>query len=76
MEMVKHAQVCLIVFTITASGLALADCPTTMPNQLLQDCIVSEGAGYSFPTNEYAHLDQYRDWLKTQRPKAITQPNP
>jgi len=74
MEMMKCAEVGLFLFTITASGLALANCPGSMPEQLLNDCIVYEGAGSSFPTSDYAYMDHYQDWLNTQRPLAITQP--
>ena len=73
MEIMKHAQG-IFLFAITASGLALANCPGSMPEQLLEDCIVYEGAGSSFPTSDYAHMDQYHDWLKTQQPLAKTQP--
>jgi len=45
MEMMKRAELSLFLFTITASGLALANCPGSMPEQLLNDCIVYEGAG-------------------------------
>ena len=74
MEMMKRAEVGLFLFTITASGLVSANCPGSMPEQLLNDCIVYEGAGSSFPTSDYAHMDQYHDWLKTQQPLAINQP--
>ena len=74
MEMMNCAEVGLFLFTITASGLALANCPGSMPEQLLNDCIVYEGAGSSFPTSDYAHMAQYHDWLKTQQPLAISQP--
>jgi len=68
MERMKHAQVGLFVFAITASGLVLADCPDTMPEQLLEDCIVYEGAGSRFPTSDYAHMNLYNIWLKEQQP--------
>ena len=74
MEDIKHAQVGLFLFAITVSGLALANCPGSMPEQLLEDCIVYESAGAGFPTSDYAHMSQYQDWLKTQQPLAITQP--
>ena len=57
---------------IVASGLVMADCDKTMPLQLFEDCLVYEGAGSSFPTSDYAHMDQYQDLLKTQQPE---QPN-
>jgi hypothetical protein len=68
MNMTKKVAVGLFISTITASGLALANCPDSMPVQLLEDCIVYEGAGSSFPTSDYAYMDQYQDWLKTQQP--------
>jgi hypothetical protein len=71
----KRIEVGLFVFATMASGWALADCPNTMPEQLLNDCIVYEGAGSSFPTSDYAHMDQCQDWLKTQQPIAMSQPN-
>ena len=33
------------------------------------------GAGSSFPTSDYAHMEQYQDWLKTQQLTAITPTN-
>ena len=74
MESIKHAQAGLLLVAITARGLVLATCPGSMPEQLLEDCIVYEGAGASFPTSDYAHMDQYQVWLKTQQPLAISQP--
>ena len=52
---------------IVASGLVMADCDKTMPVQLVEDCLVYEGAGSSFPTSDYAHMDQYQAWIKTQQ---------
>ena len=74
MEIMKHAQVGFFLFTITASGLGLANCPGSMPEQLLEDCIVYEGAGYSFPTSDYAHMDQYQEWMKTQQALVVGHP--
>jgi hypothetical protein len=51
---------------MVTSGTALADCPSDMPTQLLEDCIVYEGAGTSFPSSDYAHMDLYQEWLKTR----------
>jgi hypothetical protein len=74
MKRMTHAQVGAFVITITASGLALANCPDSMPVQILKDCIVYEGAGSDFPTSDYANMDQYQDWLKTTQPQAIAMP--
>jgi len=63
----KHAQLGTFVFAITAGGSAVANCPGSMPQQLLEDCIVYEGAGSSFPTDDYAHMDVYNSWLKEQK---------
>ena len=68
MNRMTHAQVVAFVLAITASGLALANCPDSLPEQLLEDCIVYEGAGSSFPTSDYAYMDLYNDWLKDQQP--------
>jgi len=67
MKINNHAGVVLFIFTITASGLVMANCPSTMPEQLMEDCIVYEGAGANFPTSDYAHIDQYKNWQKTQQ---------
>jgi len=64
----KKVRVGLFLCGIVSSSLALADCPNTMPPGLLQDCIVYEGAGSTFPTSDYAHMDLYNDWLLEQRP--------
>jgi hypothetical protein len=75
--MKKCGSIGLLVVTTAASGLSLADCPNTLPLQLLEDCIVSEGAGQSFPPGDYVYMDQYQDWQKTQRqlqPIVISNP--
>jgi hypothetical protein len=73
MTRIKHAEVGLFLFTITTSGMALsANCPHTLPVQLLEDCITNENAGHSFPPSDYVYMDQYQAWLKTQQ--AMAQP--
>jgi hypothetical protein len=63
----KHTEVCIFIFTVTAGGTALATCPNTMPLELLTDCLVYEGDGESsFPTTDYAYMDRYQEWLNTQ----------
>ncbi len=74
MKRMRHAQVGIFVYAITASGLTLATCPPSMPEQLLEDCIVYQGAGSSFPTSDYAHMDQYQTWLKTRQVPARVRP--
>jgi hypothetical protein len=73
MMKMKHAVGSMLLLTITASGLAVVDCPHNMPTQLLQDCLLYEIEGESFPADDYAHMDEYQAWLKTQKPE--TQPS-
>ena len=76
MKRMKRTQIAIFVTAITASGLALADCPETMPMQLLQDCIVYEGAGSNFPSDDYAYLDKYNEWLAEQRKMIVKKTGP
>jgi len=69
MKMTKKTAVGLFIFTITASGLAMANCPGSMPEQLLEDCIVNEGAGANFPTSDYAHMALYEEWQVSELAK-------
>lgn len=48
---------------LTLAGLAQADCPADMPTQLLDDCIVVEASGSSFPNPTYAYKADYEAWL-------------
>ena len=64
--MTRKVTVGLFLCGIVSGSVALADCPDTMPSQLLQDCITYEGAGSTFPTSDYAHKDLYDVWLKKQ----------
>ena len=68
----NEVRIGLFLCGVVTSSLAMADCPNTLPEQLLEDCVVYEGAGASFPTSDYAHMDLYNNWLKTQQP---AQPN-
>ena len=68
----NEVRVGLFLCGVVTGSLAIADCPNTLPEQLLEDCLVYEGAGASFPTSDYAHMDLYNNWLKTQQP---AQPN-
>lgn len=72
MEMTRQMQVGILLSTIAMSGLAAAECPQTMPYQLLQDCITYEGAGSQFPAGDYAYMDLYQDWLEKQGQQAAT----
>jgi len=67
MKRMTNAQIGAFILTITSSGFSLANCPGSMPEQLLEDCIVYEGAGTSFPTSDYAHMHQYKNWQKTRQ---------
>ena len=71
--MKKSGNVGLLVLAITGSSVSFADCPNTMPQQLLQDCIVNENAGASFPPGDYAYMNLYKQWLKTQQSKQPEQ---
>jgi len=64
--MTRKVPVGLFLCGIVSGSVALADCPDTMPSQLLQDCITYEGAGSTFPTSDYAHIGLYNAWLKEQ----------
>jgi hypothetical protein len=76
MTRMKHTEVCLFVFMVTAGSTAFATCPNTMPVELLTDCIAHEGDGASsFPTSDYAHMDRYQDWLTTQPQGTILPPD-
>ena len=68
-------RVGLLICGIAAGGMALADCPITMPSQLLKDCLVYEsaGSGPSFPKSDYAQMDLYTDLLKEQQTTAKSQ---
>ena len=68
--MTRKVPIGLFLCGIASGSLALADCPDTMPSQLLQDCIVYEGAGSTFPTEDYAHMDLYNVWSKKQQTTA------
>ena len=62
----KEMGLGLFLCGIASSSLAIADCPTSMPEQLLEDCIVYEGAGSAFPPADYAYMDLYSHWLTEQ----------
>ena len=63
----KKAYIALFLCGAVASSLAMADCPSSMPEQLLMDCIVNEDAGYSFPPSGYVYMDSYQEWAKSQQ---------
>ena len=65
--MYKKTYIVLFLCGIVTSSLAMADCPETMPVQLLKDCIVNEDAGHSFPPSGYVNMGMYQDWDKAQQ---------
>ena len=67
----KRVGAGLFIVTLTASGLAFSDCPETMPEKLLVDCIINENAGTAFPPGDYADMQLYKEWLKTQQSATI-----
>ena len=75
MKRMKHAAGSLLLLMITASGLALADCPGNLPTQLLEDCLIYDSEGESFPADDYAHMDEYQAWLKAH-PQQSQPSNP
>jgi len=75
MKLMKHVEAGLFLFATTASGLALADFPNTMPVELLTNSIASESSRSIFPTEDYAHIDQYQVWQKTNQPSSISLPH-
>jgi hypothetical protein len=52
----------------------MAGCPNTMPVKLLEDCIVYENAGHSFPPSDYVYMAMYKDWFIEQQPIAMSTP--
>jgi len=63
MMKIKHAAVGIYILTMASGGVVLADCPHNLPEKLLEDCLI-------FPADDYAHMDEYQAWLKTQQPGA------
>jgi hypothetical protein len=68
MMKIKHAVIGIYVFTMGSGGVAVADCPHNLPTQLLKDCLIYDSEEESFPSDDYAHMDEYQTWLKTQKP--------
>jgi len=62
--MKKTSRAVLAICAVAALGAADANasCPVDMPQQLLQDCIVVEGSGVTFPNETYANMLQYQEW--------------
>jgi len=67
---INRAVVGVYVFTLVSGGVALADCPRSMPTQLLEDCLIYDSEGETFPADDYAHMDEYQAWIKTQAPES------
>jgi hypothetical protein len=68
--MTRKVPIGLFLCGIASGSLAFEDCTRTMPSQLLLDCIVYEGAGSTFPTEDYAHMDLYNEWSRKQQTTA------
>ena len=68
--MSKVHGVAVFLCGIAISGLAMAECPHTMPLQLLEDCIVYENAETDFPPSDYANLALYKEWMEKQKSTA------
>jgi hypothetical protein len=72
MMKIKHAAVGIYIFTMASAGVVLADCPHNLPEKLLEDCLIYDSEGQTFPADDYAYMDEYQAWLKTQQPEAQT----
>ena len=70
MMKIKHAAVGIYIFTMVSGGVVLADCPHNLPEKLLEDCLINDSEGEPFPADDYAYMDEYQIWLKTQQPEA------
>ena len=70
--MKKYARFAVSVCAIVTSYPIFANCPASMPEPLLHDCIVYENAGELFPTSDYAYKDLYEQWLKDQQSSSKT----
>ena len=66
MMKIRRVAVGLYVFMTGSGGLALADCPHNLPEKLLEDCLIYDTEGETFPADDYAHMDEYQAWLKKQ----------
>lgn len=75
----KNLSINKQLLTLTAitlfSGMANADCPDDMPLNIMDDCIVTEGSGSSFPNATYSNLDEYNDWLDAREVEEKTPPS-
>jgi len=68
MKLLKQMAVCTALFFATASAMVYAaECPSSMPVNMLEDCIISENGGTPFPESDYAYIDEYNAWLETQK---------
>ena len=70
MMKIKHAAVVICIFTMASGGVVLADCPINLPEKLLEDCLIYDSEGETFPADDYAYMDEYQAWLMTQQPEA------
>ena len=67
MMKIKHAAVGIYIFSMASGGVVLADCPHNLPVKLLEDCLIYDSEGETFPADDYAYMDEYQAWLKTQQ---------
>jgi hypothetical protein len=68
MKLLKQMEVCTALIFATASAMVYAaECPRSMPVNMLEDCIISENGGTPFPESDYAYIDEYNAWLETQK---------
>ena len=48
----KVSRSMLVALALSASGSALAECPVALPYDYLMDCVVTEGAGGTYPVEK------------------------
>ncbi len=61
----KNLSLCAASATLLLSAPVHAECPSTLPVKLLEDCIVVEGSGSEYPVEE-----KLAEWLTTH-PESV-----
>jgi len=62
MTMIKRSGIGL--FAPTETGVALVACHRDLPVRLLDNCLIYDSDGQSFPAGDYACMNQCQVWLK------------
>lgn len=74
MTQISHVALLLGTAAALVAGCANAACPGDLPLQMLEDCIVVEGSGDSFPNPDYAYMKQYQEW-RAAKASRIARPD-